>query len=69
MNILTFDIEEWYIEKLYYGARKEKYQEYDELYVAVIVHYELFKQSNHNVLCKGLYECIEDYLAAEVNNQ
>lgn len=31
MNILTFDIEEWYIEKIYYGARKEKYQDYDSL--------------------------------------
>ncbi|MDD3738374.1 MAG: polysaccharide deacetylase family protein [Lentimicrobiaceae bacterium] len=29
MKILTFDIEEWYIEKAYYGGRKDKYQEYD----------------------------------------
>jgi polysaccharide deacetylase family protein (PEP-CTERM system associated) len=29
MNILTFDIEEWYIEKMYLGARKEKYVEFD----------------------------------------
>lgn len=31
MNILTFDIEEWYIEKAYYGDRKEKYAQYDRL--------------------------------------
>lgn len=29
MNVLTFDIEEWYIEQLYHGARLEKYQEFD----------------------------------------
>ncbi len=31
MNILTFDIEEWSIEKEYNGGRKEKYVEYDRL--------------------------------------
>lgn len=30
MNILTFDIEEWYIEKIYRGGRREKYKQYDE---------------------------------------
>lgn len=29
MNILTFDIEEWYIEKTYYGDRKSKFVELD----------------------------------------
>lgn len=29
MNILTFDIEEWYIEKHFGGDRAEKYREYD----------------------------------------
>lgn len=29
MNILTFDIEEWYDEKAHFGAREEKYQEFD----------------------------------------
>lgn len=31
MNILTFDIEEWYIENKYFGAKKSKYEEYDRL--------------------------------------
>ena len=31
MNILTFDIEEWTIEKDYHGARKEKYAEFDRI--------------------------------------
>lgn len=31
MNILSFDIEEWYIEKTYHGARKEKYAEFDDV--------------------------------------
>ncbi len=29
MNILSFDIEEWYIEKKFSGGRQEKYQEFD----------------------------------------
>lgn len=31
MNILTFDIEEWYLEKAYFGAKETKYAEYDRL--------------------------------------
>lgn len=31
MNILTFDIEEWYLEKAYFGAKRSKYAEYDSL--------------------------------------
>ena len=30
MNILSFDIEEWFIEKTYGSDRKEKYREYNE---------------------------------------
>lgn len=37
MNILTFDIEEWFIEKAFDGARKEKYGEFD-LYLEKIFH-------------------------------
>lgn len=29
MNILSFDIEEWYIEQMYFGNRSQKFQEYD----------------------------------------
>lgn len=29
MNILTFDIEEWYLEKMYFGDHSEKYKEFD----------------------------------------
>lgn len=31
MNILSFDIEEWYVEKAYQGGRKEKYAEFDHI--------------------------------------
>ena len=31
MNLISFDIEEWYIEKHFKGGRKEKYHQYDEL--------------------------------------
>ena len=30
MNILTFDIEEWYLEKVFFGNHQEKYAEYDQ---------------------------------------
>lgn len=36
MNILTFDIEEWFIEKAFDGARKEKFEEFD-LYLEKIL--------------------------------
>ena len=29
MNILTFDIEEWYLEKKYFGNHADRYKEYD----------------------------------------
>lgn len=31
MNILTFDIEEWVLEKEHFGDRKDKYAEYDRI--------------------------------------
>lgn len=31
MNILTFDIEEWFLEKAFFGAKESKYQAYDSL--------------------------------------
>lgn len=31
MNILTFDIEEWFLEKNYFGAKESRYAEYDRL--------------------------------------
>lgn len=31
MNIISFDTEEWYIEKHFKGGRKEKYRQYDEI--------------------------------------
>lgn len=36
MNILTFDIEEWYLEKKLRGGRKEKYQEFDRYLRSII---------------------------------
>lgn len=30
-SILSFDIEEWYLEKAYFGAKESKYAEYDRL--------------------------------------
>lgn len=36
MNILTFDIEEWYLERVLYGGRDFKYQQYDETFAKLI---------------------------------
>jgi polysaccharide deacetylase family protein (PEP-CTERM system associated) len=36
MNILTFDIEEWYIEQAYHGGRIEKYKKFDN-YLSLIL--------------------------------
>ncbi len=36
MNILTFDIEEWYLEKVYYGDRHDKYPQYDYFLNAIL---------------------------------
>lgn len=52
-----------------YTSRTEGHQEYDVLYDEIMVHYALFKQSKYDVATKGLYECIQDYLNEEVNNQ
>lgn len=30
MNIISYDIEEWYIEQKFHGGRKEKYKEFDD---------------------------------------
>lgn len=52
MNILTFDIEEWYIEKKFSGGRTKKYQEFDR-YLKLIL--EKLDQTNTNAtfFCLG----------------
>ena len=36
MNILTFDIEEWYLEKVLHGGRESKYKQYDEIFHRIL---------------------------------
>lgn len=36
MNILTFDIEEWYLEKILHGGRAFRYQIYDEAFTKMM---------------------------------
>lgn len=36
MNILTFDIEEWYLEKILHGGRAFRYQQFDETFAKVL---------------------------------
>lgn len=51
MNILTFDIEEWYLEKAYFGAKASKYAEYDKLL-------EVILQKLDEVGTKGTFFCV-----------
>lgn len=43
MNILSFDVEEWVIEKLYYGGRQNKYAEFDHILDIIL---ETLSQNN-----------------------
>ena len=36
MNILTFDIEEWYQEKMLHGGRSQKYRQYDDMFAQLL---------------------------------
>lgn len=51
MNILTFDIEEWYLEKVFFGDHKEKYTEYDKY-----LNYILDLLDERNI--KGTFFCL-----------
>jgi polysaccharide deacetylase family protein (PEP-CTERM system associated) len=51
MNILTFDIEEWYLEKTYHGARAYRYQEFDDTLAKVLDELD-------RVGCKGTFFCV-----------
>lgn len=51
MNILTFDIEEWFLEKAYFGAKASKYAEYDRLLD------DILQKLDENGL-KGTFFCV-----------
>lgn len=51
MNILTFDIEEWYLEKAYFGAKSSKYVEYDKLLDEIL-------QKLEEIGTKGTFFCV-----------
>ena len=36
MNILTFDIEEWYLEKTFHGGRTFRYQQFDDVFAKIL---------------------------------
>ncbi len=45
MNLLTFDIEEWVLEKEHFGNRKEKYAEFDQTLDHILELLEINNQS------------------------
>ena len=51
MNILSFDIEEWSLEKDYFGGHKEKYAEFDRL-----LDHILEQLNNYNI--KATFFCL-----------
>ncbi len=51
MNILTFDIEEWYLVKAYFGAKGSKYAQYDSLLEELLLRLE-------EVGLKGTFFCV-----------
>lgn len=51
MNILTFDIEEWYFEKAFRGGRAEKYREYEDFLSRIL---DLLDERN----VKGTFFCV-----------
>lgn len=51
MNILTFDIEEWFLEKAYFGNKPAKYAEYDRLLEELL---EKLSKQDH----KGTFFCV-----------
>lgn len=51
MNILSFDIEEWYLEKAYFGSKESKYAEYDKLLDEIL-------QKLDEVGAKGTFFCV-----------
>lgn len=51
MKFLTFDIEEWYIEKFFYGGKADKYNEYDSILDKIL-------QSLDEQNLKGTFFCV-----------
>ena len=51
MNILTFDIEEWYTEKAFHGGRASRYREFDDTLAKVLDELD-------RVGCKGTFFCV-----------
>lgn len=51
MNLLTFDIEEWFLEKAYFGNKQSKYAEYDRLLEELLEH---LSEHGH----KGTFFCV-----------
>ena len=52
MNILTFDIEEWFIEKTFHGGRSHRYCQFDETFSKLISYLELL-QIKATFFCVG----------------
>lgn len=52
MNILTFDLEEWYIEKVYKGGHAERYREFDD-YLSRILDMLDAQQTKATFFCVG----------------
>jgi hypothetical protein len=59
--------EEFLFSQLYMVHTKSE-EEYDLVFGTIVQHFLIFQKSSYNVMTRGLYECIQDYLVAEVKN-
>ena len=66
MNILTYDTEEWYLEKILHGGRKEKYAEFD-YYLHQILDKLDEKGVKGTFFCLGLLVPKFDYVVKEIH--
>ena len=51
MNLISFDIEEWFIEKKFNGARQDKYVQYDAILSRIL---DLLEEKE----CKATFFCL-----------
>ena len=68
INILTFDIEEWYIEKVFYGDRPSLYSQYD-YYLDSILDFLDEKQLKATFFCVGQMGTLFPEVIRKIHNK
>lgn len=68
MNILTFDIEEWFFEKTYHGDRRERYIDFDKVLGEIL---DVLDETNTKATFFCLGELVNNfsYVIKKINNR